>query len=140
MPRVTEGKKLPPTKPSLPSALVTLAGGRIARLFTAWGRGYRRLAESHAASVGGDAVFAVALAGTLFFTVPSTEARENVALYLLLTLAPFAVLGPFLSRVFERSPGAYRGGLVISAIGRAGVAALTIPFVDSLLLFPLAYA
>ena len=112
---------------------------RLARLFTPWGRGYRLLAESHAAGVGGDAAFAVALAGTLFFTVPSTDARGNVALYLLLTLAPFAVVGPLLGRIFERSPGAYRGGLLVSALLRAVVAFITIPVVDSILLFPLAF-
>jgi hypothetical protein len=127
----------------------TIAGGaratarftrvRLARLFTPWGRGYRRLAESHAATVGGDTAFAVALAGTLFFTVPSTEARGNVALYLLLTLAPFAVVGPLLGRVFERSPGAYRSGLVLSSLLRAVVAFITIPVVDSILLFPMAF-
>ena len=90
--------------------------------------------------MGGDTAFAVALAGTLFFTVPSTEARQNVALYLVLTLAPFAVIGPLLGRVFERSPGAYRSGLVVSALGRVVVALLMIPFADSLLLFPLAFA
>jgi hypothetical protein len=109
-------------------------------LFSGWGQGYRRLAESHATSVAGDTLFAVALAGTLFFTVPSTEARENVALYLVLTLAPFAVLGPLLGYLFERSPGAYRGGLAVSALGRAGVAVLAIFFIDSLWLFPLAFA
>jgi hypothetical protein len=112
---------------------------RLRRLFTPWGRGYRRLAESHAATVGGDTAFAVALAGTLFFTVPSAEARGNVALYLLVTLAPFAVVGPLLGRVFERSPGAYRGGLLLSSLLRAVVAFITIPVVDSILLFPLAF-
>jgi len=112
---------------------------RVGGLFTAWGHGYRRLAESHAASVGGDAAFAVALAGTLFFTVPSTEARANVALYLLLTLAPFAVVGPILGRVYERAPGAYRGGLVLSSLLRVGIAVALIPVIDEIWLFPLAF-
>lgn len=115
------------------------AGNRAASLFNVWGKGYRRLAESHAASVAGDALFAVALAGTLFFSVPSTDARQNVALYLLLTLAPFAVLGPILGYLFERSPGAYRAGLALSAAGRAAVAVLSIFVIDSLWLFPLAF-
>jgi hypothetical protein len=82
---------------------------------------------------------AVALAGTLFFSVPSTEARSNVALYLLLTLAPFAVLGPLLGRLFERSPGAYRTGLAVSALGRIGVSVGLLFGIDTLLLFPLAF-
>lgn len=124
-----------------------LTGGAIGRslvdalasAFTGWGHGYRRLAESHAASVAGDALVAVALAGTLFFTVPSTEARENVALYLLLTLAPFAIIGPLLGRVFERTPGAYRAGLILSSLGRVGVA-IGIGFtIDSWLVYPFAF-
>jgi hypothetical protein len=99
-----------------------------------------RLAQSHAAAVGGDTLVAMALAGTLFFSVPSTEARENVALYLLLTLAPFAVLGPFLGRLYERFPGAYRGGLVISSALRAVLAIVMVFTITSLALFPLAFA
>jgi len=108
-------------------------------VFSGWGHGYRRLAESQAASVAGDALVAVALAGTLFFSVPSTDARQNVALYLLITLAPFAVIGPVLARVFERAPGAYRAGLVLSSVGRVGVVVGLGFLLDSLWLFPLAF-
>lgn len=108
-------------------------------VFRGWGHGYGRLAESHGASVAGDALIAVALAGSLLFSVPSTEARSNVALYLLLTLAPFAILGPFLGRLFERSPGAYRSGLAVSAAGRMVVAAFLIFTIDTLWLFPFAF-
>jgi hypothetical protein len=97
------------------------------------------LAESHASSVAGDALVAVALAGTLFFSVPSTDARQNVALYLLVTLAPFAVIGPLLGRVFERAPGAYRAGLVLSSAGRVLVAIGLGFALDSFWLFPLAF-
>ena len=82
----------------------------------------------------------LALAGTLFFDVPSTdEARQNVALYLLITLAPFAVIGPFLGRIFERFPGAYRGGLTISGGARVGIAAVMLFGLDNIWLFPLAF-
>jgi hypothetical protein len=119
---------------------ILLSFGRaFTSVFRGWGHGYGRLAESHAASVAGDALIAVSLAGTLFFSVPSTEARSNVALYLILTLAPFALLGPLLARVFDRSPGAYRAGLALSSIGRAGVAAGFLFLIDTLWLFPLAF-
>ena len=108
-------------------------------VFRGWGHGYGRLAESHASSVAGDALVAVALAGTLFFSVPSTDARQNVALYLLVTLAPFAVIGPLLGRVFERAPGAYRAGLVLSSAGRVLVAIGLGFALDSFWLFPLAF-
>ena len=114
-------------------------GAAFTSVFRGWGHGYGRLAESHASSVAGDALVAVALAGTLFFSVPSTDARQNVALYLLVTLAPFAVIGPLLGRVFERAPGAYRAGLVLSSGGRV-VVAIGLGFaLDSLWLFPLAF-
>ncbi len=108
-------------------------------MFSSRGPGFRRLAESHAGSVGGDTLVAMALAGTLFFSVPSSEARANVALYLLITMAPFAVIGPFLGGVFERFPSAYRGGLVLSATLRALLAVAMMIWVGSLALFPMAF-
>jgi hypothetical protein len=82
---------------------------------------------------------AMALGSTLFFSVPSTEARENVALYLLITLAPFALIGPFLGRFFARFPGAYRGGLVASSALRAVAAVVMALWLDSFVLFPVAF-
>jgi hypothetical protein len=117
-----------------------LVVARLHLMFSSRGWGFRRLAESHAGSVGGDTLVALALAGTLFFSVPSTEARENVALYLLITLAPFAVIGPFLGRIYERFPAAYRGGLVISSAMRAILSLVMIVQLDTVFLFPLAFA
>lgn len=117
------------------------AAQRVALLFSSKGPAFRRLAEAHAGSVAGDTLVALALAGTLFFDVPSTdEARQNVALYLLITLAPFAVIGPFLGRIFERFPAAYRSGLTISAGMRAVIAGAMLFGLDNIWLFPLAFA
>ena len=54
--------------------------------------------------------------------MPSAEARDKVALYLLITLAPFAVVAPVLTAVFGRFPGAYRAVLTTGGgpAGRAG--------------------
>ncbi len=112
---------------------------RVRIAFSSRGRGFFNLAATQAGAAGGDTLVAMALAGTLFFTVPSTEARENVLLYLLLTLAPFTVLGPLLGRVYERFPGAYRGGLVMASALRAAVALLLVPFLHTVFLFPLAF-
>ncbi|MFY0407655.1 MFS transporter [Solicola sp. PLA-1-18] len=79
---------------------------RQARRFTqakgAGESGLSRLLEMHAFNTAGDAAVAVSLAGTLFFTVPTGEARGQVAQFLLLTMLPFAivapVIGPFLDR------------------------------------------
>lgn len=111
---------------------------RVRLMFTSRGPGFTKLAETHAGSVAGDTLVAIALAGTLFFSVPSTEARDNVALYLLITLAPFVIIGPFLGGVFERFPGAYRGGLFLSAALRAVVAIAMVFWLESLIIFPLA--
>ncbi len=65
--------------------------------------GLSRLIALHACNAAGDAAVAISLAGTLFFQVPTGEARGQVALFLALTMLPFAVLapliGPFLDRV-----------------------------------------
>jgi hypothetical protein len=64
--------------------------------------GLSRLIEMHAFNTAGDAAVAISLAGSLFFQVPSGEARDQVALFLALTMLPFAVvaplIGPFLGR------------------------------------------
>jgi hypothetical protein len=109
-------------------------------MFSSRGWGFRRLAESHAGSVAGDTLVALALAGSLFFSVPSTEARDKVALYLLITLAPFAVIGPFLGAVYERFPAAYRSGLVLSSGLRVLLALVMMFNLETVLLFPLAFA
>ncbi len=113
---------------------------RVDAMFSANGPGFRALALSQAGSVAGDTLVTLALAGTLFFDVPSTEARDNVALYLLVTLAPFAVLGPVLGMVFARFPTAYRLGLVVGSAARVGVAiAMLVVGLNTLWLYPLAF-
>ncbi len=112
---------------------------RVGLMFTSRGPGFRRLAQSHAGGTAGDTLVAMALGSTLFFSVPSTQARENVALYLLITLAPFGLIGPFLGGFFARFPGAYRGGLVVASALRAAVAVALAFWLNSFLLFPLAF-
>ncbi len=120
---------------------VKVMAQRVDAMFSANGPGFRALAMSQAGSVAGDTLVTLALAGTLFFDVPSTEARDNVALYLLVTLAPFAVLGPVLGMLFSRFPTAYRLGLVVGSGARVGVAiAMLVVGLNTLWLFPLAFA
>jgi MFS family permease len=116
---------------------------RVQRLLRAWAPALRqpldRLAWVHATSALGDALVAVALAGTLFFAVPVAAARPRVALYLLLTVAPFAVVAPLLGRLLDGRQGA--GRLVLSAalLLRAVLAYLAVSRTQSLLLYPLAF-
>ena len=93
----------------------------------------------HAISTLGDALVAVALAGTLFFAVPVAAARPRVALYLLLTVAPFAVVAPLLGRLLDGRSGAGRLALAAAMALRAALAALAVSRTESLLLYPLAF-
>src|SRR5436309_10399533 len=88
----------------------------------------------HLASAAGDAMVAIALAGSIFF-----DARAKVALYLGLTLAPLAVAGPLLVPLLDRA-GPRRAISLASAAGRALVCALAAPQFNTLLLYPFAFA
>ncbi len=112
---------------------------RVDAAFSRKGPAFKQLSVSWSANVAGDTLVAVALAGTLFFDVPSAEARDKVALYLLITLAPFAVVAPVLTAIFGRFPGAYRAVLTVAAALR-GVLAVVMAFgLQTFWLFPLAF-
>lgn len=64
--------------------------------------GFSRLLELHAFNTAGDAAVAISLAGTLFFTVPTGEATGQVALFLVLTMLPFAVVAPLIGPFLDR--------------------------------------
>lgn len=101
--------------------------------FTATGRGIRRathahgagesglgkLIELHAVNSAGDMLITVALASTVFFSVPTDEARGRVALYLAITLAPFAVLAPVVGPLLDRIPHGRRAAMAGSMLTRA---------------------
>jgi MFS family permease len=63
--------------------------------------GLSRLIELHAFNAAGDAAIAISLAGTLFFANPG-EARGQVALFLGLTMLPFAVVAPLIGPFLDR--------------------------------------
>ena len=82
----------------------------------------------------------VALAGSLFFSIDPSAARLRVTLYLLLTMAPFAVVGPLIGPALDRFRGGRRPMILAINAGRAFFAFLMISNMDSLLLFPLSFA
>jgi MFS family permease len=102
--------------------------------------GLARLLELHAVNAAGDSAVAVALAGTLFFQVPTGEARGQVALFLGLTLLPFAIvaplIGPFLDRFRRGRRWAIGGTMALRAFlcWVLGTAVAT----DSVALYPAA--
>ncbi len=91
----------------------TQAGGRatrktgraVHRITGAQGMGRTGLAtliETTAASGAADAFVTVALAGTIFFSTSVDQARGKVVLLLLITMAPFAVVAPFIGPALDR--------------------------------------
>jgi MFS family permease len=64
--------------------------------------GLARLIELGAVNAAGDAALAISLAGTLFFQVPTGEARGQVSLFLGLTMLPFAVVAPLIGPFLDR--------------------------------------
>jgi MFS family permease len=64
--------------------------------------GLSRLIELHAFNAAGDAAVAISLAGTLFFQVPTDQARGQVALFLGLTMLPFAIVAPLIGPFLDR--------------------------------------
>jgi hypothetical protein len=100
---------------------------------------FRRLLQVQAAHAAGDALVALALVNTLFFNVPLGEARDKVALYLLLTMTPFALLSPLVGPLLDRFRGSYRFAIIAAALGRATLALLLSTRTDRLWLYPLAF-
>ena len=64
--------------------------------------GLSRLIQMHVFNTAGDAAVAISLAGSLFFQVPSGEARDKVALFLGLTMLPFAIVAPLIGPFLDR--------------------------------------
>jgi hypothetical protein len=101
---------------------------------------FARLARTHGAGMAGDAMVAIALADSLFFSIDPNDARWRVALYLLLTVAPFGVIAPWLGPAMDRLRGGHRYMLIASATGRSVLAIAMAVYIDSLFLFPLAFS
>lgn len=92
----------------------------------------------HFSSSSADALVAIALADSVFFSLPVGEAKIKVALYLGLTMAPLAVAAPLLVVLLDRG-GLLRTIAFGAAAGRSLLAIYAAPRFDTLLLFPLAF-
>jgi MFS family permease len=84
--------------------------------------GMVRLFDLHALSCAGDTLIAIGLAGTIFFNVPLGEARSKVALYLLITMVPFALLAPVVGPLLDHFRHGRRYALAVTMLGRAFLA------------------
>lgn len=102
--------------------------------------GLSALLSVHALHAAGDALVAVALAGTLFFSVPLGEARGRVALYLVLTMLPFSLLVPVAGPLLDRFPHGRRNVLALTTGARGLLTWVMAGATASLGLYPLALA
>jgi MFS family permease len=103
--------------------------------------GLSRLIELHAFNGAGDAAVAISLAGTLFFQVPTDQARGQVALFLGLTMLPFAIVAPLIGPVLDRFSHGRRWAIGATMALRAffcWVLADAVGGGDSVALFPAA--
>ncbi|MFD5783302.1 MFS transporter [Streptomyces sp. NPDC126933] len=102
--------------------------------------GLGKLIELHAVNGAGDVMITVALASTVFFSVPTDEARGRVALYLAITLAPFALLAPVIGPLLDRIPHGRRAAMAAAMLTRAVLAIVisTLVVTGGLELYPAA--
>src|SRR3954471_1436950 len=109
-----------------------------ARADGAGGSGLSSLLGVHSLPSAGGGLVAVALAGTLFFSVPLGQARGRVALYLLLTLLPFSFLVPIAGPLLDRLRHGRRNVLAATAGGRGLLTWVMAGAIAGLGLYPLA--
>ena len=100
--------------------------------------GLTQLLWVNALHMAGDAMIAVSLAGTLFFAATVDAQRSNVALYLLVTMAPFAVLAPVIGPALDRLQRGRRWAMAASHLGRAVLALVMMTHYDDIWLYPAA--
>ncbi|MER5564515.1 MFS transporter [Streptomyces sp. NPDC048491] len=81
--------------------------------------GLGKLIELHAVNGAGDVMITVALASTVFFSVPTDQARGRVALYLAITMAPFTLLAPVIGPLLDRMPHGRRAAMAGAMLARA---------------------
>jgi MFS family permease len=88
-----------------------------------------------------DAAMAVALANTLFFSAAdANSSKGKVALYLLITIAPFALLAPVIGPMLDRIQRGRRLAMCVTSVGQALACIVMATNFDGWLLYPAALA
>ena len=114
--------------------------GEASRAGGAGESGLTKLIWTHAAHYTSDAMIAVCLAGTIFFSAARSEQRTQVALYLLVTMAPFAIVAPFIGPALDRLQRGRRMALAATALGRGILAwVMAAEFHNGFALYPAAF-
>jgi MFS family permease len=102
--------------------------------------GFGGLAFVSNLSSAGDALVAVALAGSIFVSVPVHAARGRTAVGLVCTILPFVVVAPFLGPLADRLRAGQRLVISVAALGRIAACVMIAAWIHDLLLFPAAFA
>ena len=100
---------------------------------------FARLALAYAIGVAGDVFVTVSLADTLFFSATTSQARPKVLAYLLLTIAPFAVIAPVFGPLLDKTRGGRRLIFAASMAARAVLCLVMASHVNGPALYPLAF-
>ena len=90
--------------------------------------------------VAGETTMAIALADSLFLSISPDAARTKVILFLAVSMAPFAVVAPLVGPFIDRMRGGQRAVVILVGVLRAVVLLAMARYLDSLTLFPLAFA
>ncbi|WP_433034488.1 MFS transporter [Actinomycetospora sp. CA-053990] len=100
--------------------------------------GLTALTYAWMANYASDAALAVALANTLFFSAASAESKGKVALYLLITVAPFALVAPVIGPALDRLQQGRRAAMAASTAGQGVLAVVLALWMDTWVLYPAA--
>jgi len=84
------------------------------------------------------ATMAVGLANTLFFSAATAESKTRVALYLLITVAPFALIAPVIGPLLDRVQRGRRIALALSCAGQGLLSVVMAMHINDWLLYPAA--
>lgn len=83
---------------------------------------------------------AIALADSLFLSISPDAARSRVVLFLAVSMAPFVVVAPLIGPLIDRMRGGQRMVATVVSVLRAVVLVAMAFTLDSLTLFPVAFA
>lgn len=100
---------------------------------------FGRLAVVHSLQGAGTTLITISLAGSLFFSISPHAAEGHVLLYLLLTIAPFVLVGPALSPLLDRGRQARRTSVAVANGGSALVCMAMANDLHDVFLFPEAF-
>ncbi|MFO7190814.1 MULTISPECIES: MFS transporter [Thermocrispum] len=111
---------------------------RVHRADGAHESGLTSLSWSLMLNYASDAALAVALANTLFFSAATAESKWKVALYLLITIAPFAVIAPLIGPALDKIQRGRRLAMAVASAASAVMCMVIALNFDNWALYPAA--